>query len=263
MTTKREFPAVSKHTPRPVPKPAALAGGASAPGAAKTRGPIARPVAKGSSSGSVWSRFRLLPAIVVIAVVALGLKVTDLFNNGANRKGPEIAMSRAIAQPTPPMPPSPSADKKEEEETEDAGGKTDFTRAEVELLQQLSERRTELDRRERDIELRDNLLRATEKRIEEKIAELKKIEGRIDALLKKHDEQEEQRLLSVVKIYETMKPKDAAKVMERLDMPILLDVSERMKTAKMAAILAEMDTTRARAVTTELATRRRLPTTGG
>lgn len=256
MTTKRVIPNMPKHTARPAPRPS--------PNAPASR-PVPAAARRPAPKGNFWTRIRLFPVMVAVAVLALGFKVTDLFNGSSDRKGPEIVMSRAIAQPKPPAPPTPtpSADKKEEEESDEVGGKTDFTRAEVELLQQLSERRAELDRRERDVELRDNLLRATEKRIEEKIAELKKIEGRIDALLKKHDEQEEQRLQSVVKIYETMKPKDAAKVMERLDMPILLDVAERMKTAKMAAIMAEMDTTRARAVTTELATRRRLPTTGG
>ena len=254
MSKTRVPPNMPRHTARPVAK---------VPVAAPMvkPSPKAAMVSPAKGSARPWSRLKLFPVMLAVAVVALGLKVTDLFS-GPGRKAPEIAMSAAIAQPKPPTP-DPAAAKKDEEEDSEVGGKTDFTRAEVELLQQLSERRAELDKREKDIELRDNLLRATEKRIEEKIAELKKIEGRIDALLKKHDEQEEQRLQSVVKIYETMKPKDAAKVMERLDMPILLDVAERMKTAKMAAIMAEMDTSRARAVTTELATRRRLPTTGG
>ena len=250
MSQTRILPTMPKHTVRPAAKPAPAPAARAKAAPADPRRSTARP----------WSRLRLFPVMLTVAVLALGFKVTDLFS-GPGHKAPEIAIGAAIAQPKPPTP-DPSA-KKEDEEDAEVGGKTDFTRAEVELLQQLSERRAELDKREKDIELRDNLLRATEKRIEEKIAELKKIEGRIDALLKKHDEQEEQRLQSVVKIYETMKPKDAAKVMERLDMPILLDVAERMKTAKMAAIMAEMDTSRARAVTTELATRRRLPTTGG
>ena len=96
-----------------------------------------------------------------------------------------------------------------------------------------------------------------------RISELKKIERRIEALLKKHDEQEEAQLSSLVKMYESMKPKSAAKIFEQLDMDVLISVAERMKERKMADILSAMDAASAKALTIELATRRSLPETGG
>ncbi|MBM3557549.1 MAG: hypothetical protein FJX47_18580 [Alphaproteobacteria bacterium] len=234
---------------------------------APPRPAIPRPVppaasAETASAVLIWRRLKPVPVFVLVGALALGLKVGDIYQGAENGKYsqpriPEVGIATARAQAQPAQAPA-----EVKEEDEEQGGKTDFTRAEVELLQQLSERRAEIDRREKDVEMRDNLLRATEKRIDEKIAELKKIEGRIEALIKKHDEQEEQKIQQVVKIYETMKPKDAAKVLSALDMPILLDIAERMKTAKMASVLAEMDAARAKAVTTELATRRKLPQTG-
>ena len=68
---------------------------------------------------------------------------------------------------------------------------------------------------------------------------------------------------SLVKIYESMKPKDAARIMQQLDMAVLLEVSERMREQKMAAILARMNGETAKTVTMELANRRLLPTVGG
>ena len=59
--------------------------------------------------------------------------------------------------------------------------------------------------------------------------------------------------MSLVKIYEKMKPKDAAQVFERLEMPVLLKVIERMKEAKTAPILAAMDPGKAKAVTVAIA----------
>jgi len=56
-----------------------------------------------------------------------------------------------------------------------------------------------------------------------------------------------------------MKPKDAARVFDTLDMPILLDVLQRMKERLAAPILANMDPERAKSVTVELAQRRQLP----
>ena len=56
-----------------------------------------------------------------------------------------------------------------------------------------------------------------------------------------------------------MKPKDAARIFEELDMAVLLDVIERMKERKTAPILAQMNPRRAKAITLELAQRRGLP----
>jgi len=138
-----------------------------------------------------------------------------------------------------------------------------YTKAEVEVLQSLSERREALRARAGELEMRENLLSATEKRIEQKIAELKKLEATIQAQLKQYDEQEEAKMKSLVKIYENMKPKDAARILEELDMEVLLEVAERMREAKMASILAQMNSETAKAITLQLANRRQLPALGG
>lgn len=138
-----------------------------------------------------------------------------------------------------------------------------YSEAEVRVLQSLSRRRDALDRRESEIGMRENLLSAAEKRIDQKIAKLKNIEDTIQASLKQYDEQEEAKMKSLVKIYESMKPKDAARILQKLDMAVLLELSERMREQKMAAILAQMNAEMAKTVTMELANRRPLPTVGG
>ena len=134
-----------------------------------------------------------------------------------------------------------------------------MTDEEIELLQSLSARREQLETRERDVEQRETLLLAAERRIDEKISELGKLQNTIEGLIVKHDEQSEKQMLSLVKIYESMKPKDAARIFEELDMIVLLGVVERMKERKTAPILASMDPKRAKEITLELAQRRELP----
>ncbi|KKJ76517.1 hypothetical protein WH95_11915 [Kiloniella litopenaei] len=134
-----------------------------------------------------------------------------------------------------------------------------MTDEEIELLQSLSARREQLETRERDVEQRETLLLAAERRIDEKIAELGKLQNTIEGLIVQHDEQSEKQMLSLVKIYESMKPKDAARIFEELDMVVLLEVVERMKERKTAPILASMNPKRAKAITLELAQRRELP----
>lgn len=138
-----------------------------------------------------------------------------------------------------------------------------FSRAEIEMLQSLMERRETLDLRARELDIRGNLLSAAELRIDEKIVRLKSIEATIQELLARHDDQEEKKLRSLVRIYESMKPKQAARIFEELDIDILIDVAERMNERKFAPILAQMNPERAKTVTVEIRTRRQLPETGG
>ena len=134
-----------------------------------------------------------------------------------------------------------------------------LTEEEIAVLQKLSARREELDKREREVELRENMLAAAEKRLDGKLAELKKVQGAVSGLLKKHDAEEETKLAQLVKMYEIMKPKEAAAIFEKLDKDVLLDVVERMREQKSGPIIAKMDPAKAEQLTTALAERRTLP----
>ena len=138
-----------------------------------------------------------------------------------------------------------------------------LTPSEIELLQQLSQRRKDLDGREQELEMRTGLLTAAETRIDKKIKELKNLRITIVSNIKTHEEQQDAKLLSLVKIYENMKPKDAARIFENLELETLLEVVEQMKERKLAPIMAKMNAEKAREVTVELRQLRRLPPTGG
>ncbi len=185
------------------------------------------------------------------------------------------ALAQAPAQPQPPAQSQPqSAAPSPTQAARPAGGgaapsstvqsladrdPTTFTRAEIELLANLAQRRDQLEQRAREIDLRESLLAAAEKRIDERIAELKKLEGSIKQIVQQYDKQEEQNLQGLVKVYENMKPKDAARIFEKLDANVLLGVVERMKEAKLAAVLADMSPATAQDLTVRLATRKQIP----
>lgn len=137
-----------------------------------------------------------------------------------------------------------------------------LTQSEIDLLQQLAERREVIEAREREINLREGMLKAAESRIDKKVEELKALQATVEKLLAKYDDQQTAKIASLVKIYENMKPKDAARIFEALDMDTLLMVAERMKERSLAPIMANMDPNKARDVTFDLARRRQLPPTG-
>lgn len=112
--------------------------------------------------------------------------------------------------------------------------------AERTVLERLGLRRSELDKREEDLANREALLQAAEKRLAERSDELKKLE--LD--LKARSEERNAELMSlkpIVTIYETMKPKEAARVFEKLEFANLLMVSAAMNPRKLSDVLAQMD----------------------
>ncbi len=134
-----------------------------------------------------------------------------------------------------------------------------LSRSERDLVRDLQARRQSLVERENRLALREQLLAATERRIKGELDELKRIKEEIRSLIADQDARQNEKLKSLVKVYETMKPKDAARIFERLDMKIQLSVARQMKEAKMAALLANMNPDAARKLTTALATPRKIP----
>lgn len=123
------------------------------------------------------------------------------------------------------------------------------------ILTSLQDRREKLDARERQLEMRETLLKAAEKRLEAKVTELKDMEQRIKTAVDNRDKEEAERFQGIVSMYENMKAKDAARIFDRLDLGILVDVSTQMNPRKMSEILAQMNPEAAERLTIELAKR--------
>lgn len=127
--------------------------------------------------------------------------------------------------------------------------------AERALLGRLQDRRETLDNRNKELDMRESLIKAAEKRLEAKVGELKEIETRIKTATDVRDKEEKERLKSLVAMYENMKPKDAARIFDRLELKVLVDLSTAMKPITMSAVLAQMSPEAAERLTVELASR--------
>ncbi len=205
---------------------------------------------------------RLLPILITAAALLFCAKVADVwFSIGIA----PLAAAQAQTVPEPAKPSRTAAAEPTPREPASPGNKRAprdpmmFSPQEVEILQSLAQRRDELDRRAAEIDRHEALLQATEQRIDDKIAKLKEMEGAINDAFKKEDQKDDAKIKSLVKVYETMKPKEAARIFEQLDLPVLLDVLEHMKELKTAPILASMEPGKAKAVTLALAARHPTP----
>ena len=128
-----------------------------------------------------------------------------------------------------------------------------MTDGEKSVLLELRDRRRGLDAREATLASRESMLIAAEKKLSARVAELQELQKRLESLDANHKQQENAAWQGLVKVYEDMKPRDAAAIFNDLGMPVLLAVVDRMKEAKAAAILAAMVPDKARDVTMQLA----------
>jgi flagellar motility protein MotE (MotC chaperone) len=123
------------------------------------------------------------------------------------------------------------------------------------ILERLQARRQELEQRAREIEIRESLLKSAEKRIEGRVEEMKATETRISAASGQKAEQDAARFKGIITMYEGMKPKDAAKVFDRLEMSVLYEIASQIAPRKMSDILGLMQPEAAERLTVELARR--------
>ena len=123
------------------------------------------------------------------------------------------------------------------------------------ILERLQSRRQELEARAREIDIRESLLKAAEKRIEARVEELKAVEARISTVTEQKSEADTARFKGIITMYEGMKPKDAAKVFDRLEMPVLIEIASQIAPRKMSDILGLMSAEAAERLTVELARR--------
>ena len=127
--------------------------------------------------------------------------------------------------------------------------------AERALLERLHQRRQQLDARARELDIRDSLLKAAEKKLEAQQAAKQASDAKGGGPAARRKDNEATRFKSIVTMYETMKPKDAAKIFDRLDINVLLEVASQINPRQMAEILAQMTPAAAERLTVELAAR--------
>lgn len=123
------------------------------------------------------------------------------------------------------------------------------------ILERLQSRRQELEARAREIDIRESLLKSAEKRIESKVEEMKAVETRISTATGAKSEIDAARFKGIITMYEGMKPKDAAKVFDRLEMSVLFEIASQIAPRKMSDILGLMSPESAERLTVEMARR--------
>jgi flagellar motility protein MotE (MotC chaperone) len=209
-------------------------------------------MARGGPSRPKSASVRLMPAAMATVAVVLGVKALSMAESMAETD----AAPTPPAQASPPRQAAPVLDQCVPPTFAEMAG---LSPAEVQVLQALSARRQVLDQRADEVETQDALVLAAERRLDERLAELRRLEANVNDLLGRLDEAQEQRMTSLVDVYQRMRAKDAAEVFDGLEDGVLVQVASRMRQASLAEVMGRMDPERARRLTQMLAERARPP----
>lgn len=199
-------------------------------------------------------RPRLLPLALLAMLALLGVKLEGLRHGSA----PTVALVSPAVASAPASPPQAPAPPPRQAAEIPAPPAPDAV-AERAVLEALRARRAEIEAREAALAQREMLVTAVERRLAGRLEELAALQQRLEAEARSRDERTEQGWRQMVRLYEGMRPRDAAGIFDDLDMPVLIQVVDRMREAKAAPVLAAMRPERARLVTTELARHRSRP----
>lgn len=212
-------------------------------------------------------KLRLFPLVMFAATSLLTLKAFDMILSGEGLlSGPPPAQASGAPEAKSEAPGEGQAAKKEGNSEAQPGTISERPKENIEvpkgekgaesaINERLGEKRRALEDKEKEADLREELIKASENRLETKLQELKALEAKLSEAKERQEDMAGLKIKSLVIMYETMKPKEAAAIFDSLDMNVMLEVVSRMKPEVTSQILAKMQTASAQKLTVEMARR--------
>ncbi len=211
------------------------------------------------------AQVRLMPVVMATAAALLSVKAVAVAQS--------VADTPSTATTAPSASPSTSTAATADASTPGAAApaactgpsladQAGLSQSEVDVLQALQARRQQLDQRSTAMDTQDAMMSAAQQRLDQRITELRRLETTVGQLLGQLDQAQEQRLNSLVDVYQRMRAKDAATVFNGLNDTVLVQVASRMRQENLAEIMGHMTPGRAQALTQMLAEQSRPPADG-
>ena len=203
---------------------------------------------------------RILPVVIFLSVLTLSIKVNNVIESVKTQPLPSFGISELqaseIATPeaaalTTALETSDYQTSAQKNKNEDAVV-SNFTQSEIQILQELAERREALDLRSSEIDKKAVQLRVAEKEIDKRLKQMQEYEQKLKGLIQEYNEKEREKIASLVKVYASMKPKEAARIFETLDLDVTVSLLKEMKPSTSSAILAQITPSKAKAITDKI-----------
>lgn len=201
-------------------------------------------------------KLRLIPVFIFVAFLSLSFRVSNVYDHYSNNASKKITIATAVAAAKDKQTKDTEELTKVLEDTSNNPNNNlpnvSFSNSEIMILQELAERREILDARAKEIDKHALQLKVAEDEIDKKIAQLKKYEERLIELTNQYNKKEKENVDSLVKLYTAMKPKDAARIFNTLDLDITVAILKGMKPSTTSTIISQMNSERAQEITAVL-----------
>jgi len=145
-----------------------------------------------------------------------------------------------------------SASKPEEKPAPQQAPTEMLTDNERQILLSLMERKRQLDERDSLLNQREEQLRVLRDNIQHQVAELKRLQGEIEASIEAKKAQDADNLKKVVVLYNGMDPKKAAEKLQSLDPRVAMQILMAMNQRKASQLLQELPPDSAKRITEEI-----------
>ncbi len=199
-------------------------------------------------AGKRGSRVLSVALCALVTVLVIKLAVTVM---GALNSGPETisAVPEAIAKDEKPKAEAENAVPVETKAKTKPGIST------TESLSAFQQKEIEIRKKEEQLKEKEERLGKLEKEIEQKVKDLLALQKEVQSVRSEKQETQNTRVRGLAKIYGTMKPKEAAKLMENLDDKLVMGIIAIMTPDEAASILALMEVKKAAKISEALSAR--------
>jgi len=157
------------------------------------------------------------------------------------------AVTVPAAPTTPPIaaPPTPPP-------ASSAAGAHDEQGADSRAMGEIARRRAALDKRERDLELREARIAAAEALARREVAALTELRGQLSKMMTQETSKADADLTLLATLYSNMKPAQAGAIMSKLDIAKAAAILRRLDTRMAGPVLASIDPDIAASISKEL-----------
>lgn len=206
-------------------------------------------------------RFELPHLVVLVAGLGLMYRGNLLIHHLIDLKESSFSIvSEASAEsPTPAEKPQEETDKKAEKADTEQGNIDEMdplllNEDQIKVLLALAKQKKDINEtnKEADVEKQKKIVEIATDNLKKKIDELDTIKHDLENKKAAFTKNEINNIESMAKLYETMKPSQAADIFNKLELTSLTQIIKHMNPKKAAAIVAAMTPERARIVTIEI-----------
>ena len=194
-----------------------------------------------------------LCALMAVLLIKLGLSVLGALSTG---KEAIDTVPDVIAGEAKPGDAAPSKNDSYAYAQTEKNPKSNAAASSVsDSLSALQQKELELQKREDLLRDKEERLAKIEKEVEQKVKDLLALQKEIQAAKAEKLDAQGAKVKSLAKIYGTMKPKEAAKLMENLDEKLVMNIISTMTPDEAASILSLMEVKKAAKISEALSGR--------